>query len=596
MDRLLQNTSELIEVADETFDDQLCPASAETSLAGCKPSLFFLADRNSELITADDYREGGINLAAVRLLVRNLAGQLGEKRACRHDVTTDEGPCVALAIRLPESAGGKIAGCLMPLSTELEEPVEEIEISAIVASALTWSTIHNKESITRLRTRAQHLTAEHEMLTTSHAAAVADVLEERDERLRQQEQYLIKEQFYRTVELANRAKSEFVANMSHEIRTPLTAILGFTDELLERLIGPDNVDAANTIKRNGEHLLVIINDILDLSKIEAGKLEVERVPCSPWEIVDEIVSLMSVRAEAKGLSLTVEYDGAIPKTITTDPTRLRQILFNLVGNACKFTETGGIRMVVRLVEAQFGTHSLEFSVHDTGIGMTEEQIERIFSPFLQGESSTTRRFGGTGLGLTISRRLAGMLGGDIALSSVPGEGSIFVATVATGPLGGIPILDASQLSAAGREEPSLAVRKPQVTLDCRILLVEDGPDNQRLISFLLTKAGAEVVLAENGREAFERVLAEWPGLDGSTDHPAEPFDLILMDIQMPVMDGHEATRRLRKSGWKGPIIALSAHAMEHEIRRIREAGCNDYMGKPIQRDKLLGLIDQYVSG
>jgi CheY-like chemotaxis protein len=309
--------------------------------------------------------------------------------------------------------------------------------------------------------------------------------------------------------------------------------------------------------------------------------------------VNEIVSLMSVRAEAKGLTLTVEYDGAIPQTIATDPTRLRQILFNLVGNACKFTETGGVRIVVRLAEARFGMHSLEFGVHDTGIGITEEQIKRIFTPFVQGESSTSRRFGGTGLGLAISRRLAGMLGGDIAVTSVPGEGSIFLATVATGPLDMVPMLDASRLSAAKQEEPAVT-QKPPVVLDCRVLLVEDGPDNQRLISFLLKRAGAEVTLAENGQEAFERVLAEWPGRDGSTEEPSEPFDLILMDIQMPVMDGHEATRRLRKSGWKGPIIALSAHALEHEVRRILEAGCNEYMGKPIQGEKLLGLIDRYV--
>jgi len=595
MKKPLHEIAELIEVADETFDDQLCPASAETLLVGCKPLLFFLADLDSELITADDY-QGGVNLAATRLLARDLTKRLGEKQVCRHDVTTDEGPCVAFALRLPDAAGGTIAGCLMPLWKELKEPLDELEIAGIVASALTWSTIHNKESITRLRTRAQHLAAEHEMLTTSHAAAVADVLEERDERLRQQEQYLIKEQFYRTVELANRAKSEFVANMSHEIRTPMTAILGFTDVLLERLSTPESIDAANTIKRNGDHLLAIINDILDLSKIEAGRLEVERVPWSPWEITDEVLSLMSVRAEARGLSLTVEYDGAIPETIVTDPTRLRQILFNLVGNACKFTETGGVRIVVRLVESLFGTHNLEVSVHDTGIGMTEEQIDRAFAAFVQGESSTSRRFGGTGLGLTISRRLAGMLGGDIAVSSVPGEGSTFVTTIAAGPMDGILMLDASQLSEARQEDPPVAVKKPQVTLDSRILLVEDAPDIRRLISLLLKNAGAEVTLAEDGQEAFECVLAEWSGGEGSTDQSAEPFDLILMDIQMPVMDGHEATRRLRNSGWKGPIIALSAHAMEHEIRRILEAGCNDYMGKPIKRDELLGLVKQYVGG
>ena len=595
METLLHEIAELIEVADETFDDQLCPASAETSLSGCKPSLFFLADSDCELITADDY-QGGVNLAAVQLLARDLAERMGSERTCRLEVPTDEGPSTAFAIRLPQVAGSKMAGCLMPKSKDFEEPLDELEISGIVTSALAWSTIHNKESVTRLRTRVKHLAAEQEMLSSSRAAAVADVLEERDERRRQQEQYQIKEHFYRALETANRSKSEFVANMSHEIRTPMTAILGFTDVLLGGLSNPEDIEAAETIKRNGNHLLAIINDILDLSKIEAGKLDVERIPCSLCQLVDETVALLGVRAEAKGLTLTAEYDGAVPETIATDPTRLRQILFNLVGNACKFTESGSVRIVVRLVEARFGTHNLEFSIQDTGIGMTEEQIARIFTPFIQGESSTSRRFGGTGLGLTISRRLAGMLGGDITVSSLPGQGSTFVATVATGPLDGIRMVDASQLSAAGQERSPEPIRKSKVALDCRILLVEDGPDNQRLISFFLTKAGADVTLAENGQEAFHRVLAEWPGRDSSTDDPAEPFDLILMDIQMPVMDGHEATRRLRKSGWQGPIIALSAHAMEHEIDRILEAGCDDYMGKPIQRDKLLALIAQYVNG
>ncbi len=593
METLLREIAELIEVADETFDDQLCPASAENTLGDCKPSLFFVADSDCELITADDY-EGGVNLAAVRLLAKDLDKLMGNERVCRLEVPTDEGASVAFATRLPQVAGGKLAGCLMAKSREFDEPLDELQIAGIVTSALAWSTIHNKQSVTRLRTRVRHLAAEHEMLTSSRATAVADVLEERDERIREQEQHQIKEQFYKAVEVANQAKSEFVANMSHEIRTPMTAILGFTDVLLGGLSKPEEVEAAETIKRNGNHLLAIINDILDLSKIEAGKLDIERVPCSPFELVDEIVSLLTVRAEAKGLALTVEYDGCIPETIATDPTRLRQILFNLVGNSCKFTETGSVTITVRLAEARFGTHNLEFSVQDTGIGMTEEQIDKIFTPFVQGESSTSRRFGGTGLGLAISRRLAGMLGGDISVSSVPGQGSTFVATVATGPLDGVRMLDSSQRSPAAQEHPPETSRKPKVNLDCRILLVEDGPDNQRLISFLLTKAGAEVALAENGQEAFQRVLAEWPGRGGSSDDPAEPFDIILMDIQMPVMDGHEATRSLRKSGWKGPIIALSAHAMDHEVDRILEAGCNDYMGKPIQKDRLLALIERYV--
>jgi PAS domain S-box-containing protein len=393
---------------------------------------------------------------------------------------------------------------------------------------------------------------------------------------------------------ATRAKSEFLANISHEIRTPLTAILGYADLLRDPSAQFDKDQAAATIKRNGEYLLAIINDLLDLSKIEAGKLEVEKIACSPCQIFADLTSLMSVSADAKGLNLGIGCDGPVPETILSDPVRLRQILINLLGNAIKFTAAGDVRVTVRLLAAPGAEPMLQIDVRDTGIGMTEEQMRRLFQPFAQADSSTTRRFGGTGLGLTISKRLALMLGGDIAVHSVPGKGSTFRVTIATGPLEGVRLVDHSRPATVACHQPP---PMPRVTLplDCRILLVEDGPDNQRLISFLLKKAGAEVVIAQNGQEAVDKVLAAPAGQPSDGQAPPSPFDLILMDIQMPVMDGYEAAHRLRQGGFAGPIVALTAHAMSQDVRRCVEAGCDFHLSKPIDRHVLIETIARFLA-
>ena len=374
-----------------------------------------------------------------------------------------------------------------------------------------------------------------------------------------------------SAEAANLAKSEFLANMSHEIRTPMTAILGYADILLDTATDRDAIEAAQIIQRNGTHLLDIINDILDLSKIEAGKEQIDLQIYSLRRIVSDVISTMQVRADAKGLQLSVEYEGGVPETIQTDAARLRQILVNLVGNAIKFTEVGGVRIAVRVDGDCEGDQRLTLDVIDTGIGMTQDQIDRLFSPFAQADASTSRRFGGTGLGLAISKRLSQMLGGDISVTSILGVGSTFSVTVAIGKneLAG----NADLRSTFGTKGIREGNRRK---LDCRILLAEDGPDNQRLIAFLLRKAGADVTLAENGQIAVDLVLA--------ADRANEGFDVVLMDIQMPVMDGYEATRTLRNAGYTGPIIALTAHAMTEDRQRCIDAGCDDYMSKPINRD------------
>jgi PAS domain S-box-containing protein len=385
---------------------------------------------------------------------------------------------------------------------------------------------------------------------------------------------------------ANVAKSEFLANMSHEIRTPMTAILGYAEIVSANASDPQNVEGLETIQRNARHLLDIINDILDLSKIESGKLDVEQIECSPCQLLTDVASLMRVRASAKGLPLEIAYEGSIPCHIESDPTRLLQILINLVGNAIKFTDVGKIRVVARLLNADSNKPVMQFDVVDTGIGMTDDQMDRLFQPFVQADSTTTRKFGGTGLGLTISRRLAEMLGGGVQVQSAEGQGSTFSFTVSTGPLDGVEMVASpTEAEASGQRVSKSAAG--DIRLDCRILLAEDGPDNQRLISFILKKAGAVVAVAENGQFAYDLALA--------ARDEGNPFDVVLMDMQMPVLDGYGATRKLREAGYLGAIIALTAHAMASDRTKCIEAGCDDYATKPIDRKKLMSLIARHAA-
>ena len=389
-------------------------------------------------------------------------------------------------------------------------------------------------------------------------------------------------------EAAVKAKSEFLANMSHEIRTPMTAILGYTDILITESRERHTIECLEVIGRNGKHLLQIINDILDLSKIEAGKLTIEKVLCSPSEILAEVRTLMQVRADANGIALSVDHLGQIPAGIRTDAVRFRQILVNLVGNAIKFTQRGSVRVAVQMAG---GDHQplLQCDVCDTGIGITPEQAAKLFQPFSQADTSTTRKFGGTGLGLAISRRLAEQLGGELVLvSSESGVGSQFRLTLPADS----PIPEAAPASPGFRSAVGVrpVVGPPTATLprlDCRVLLAEDGLDNQRLIAFLLNKAGAETTVVENGRLAVDAVLA--------AQQNGTPFDVVLMDIEMPVMNGYEAIRLVRQNGYDGPIVALTAHAMAGDRQECLDAGCDDYVAKPIDRPTLILTVARMIS-
>lgn len=383
-------------------------------------------------------------------------------------------------------------------------------------------------------------------------------------------------------EAANRSKTIFLANVSHELRTPMTAIIGYTEELQVHmrhlaLSSPEQC-ALETIRRNAQHLVVIIGDLLDMAKIEAGKLNAESVFVDARRIVDEALTLLQAKAAAKNLTLTREFATTVPIRVNTDPLRLRQILVNLVDNAIKFTTVGGVRVVLRFVAGE--TPMLAIEVHDTGAGIQAEALSRLFRPFEQADASTTRQFGGTGLGLAISHHLANLLGGDITVVSTPGQGSCFTLTIATGPIEGVPFAGGG--AAAASASPAPAAPCPRLD-GKRVLVVEDGPDNRLLLDRMLRRAGCEVEIAADGVQCLDR-----------TADSGRPLDVILMDVQMPTMDGITATATLRRRGYRGPIIALTANAMTGDKQACIAAGCDAVLTKPIDRAQLFDTLARFA--
>lgn len=411
-----------------------------------------------------------------------------------------------------------------------------------------------------------------------------------DSRSKQLQQELAKASA--TAEAANRAKSQFLANMSHEIRTPMTAILGYLEIVHERLAEQGdrhNIEALATVRRNADHLLALINDILDLSKIEAERMEISADSLCLPALLEEMRAVMGARAKARGVALEVQLATPVPERILSDPTRLRQVLFNIVGNALKFTDRGGVQVTV---ECRCDVHDesarLRIVVSDTGPGIPAAQAARLFQPFSQVDGSMTRSHGGTGLGLAISRRLARLLGGDVTLEwSEPGQGSRFAIEVRCSMVGEQRVASLQAWRdelVQSRAEPRRGAR-PE--LKARILLAEDGRDNQRLIAFHLRRAGARVDIADNGRAALEM-------LEATRQAGQEPYQLLLTDIQMPELDGYGLVAEARRRGFDLPIVALTAHAMVEDRQRCLDAGCNAYATKPIHRDELIETCARWL--
>ena len=380
---------------------------------------------------------------------------------------------------------------------------------------------------------------------------------------------------------ATKAKSEFLANMSHEIRTPMNAILGFT-ELLKRGYGKSERESSrylDTIHKSGKHLLELINDILDLSKVEAGHLEIENLPCAPHVVVSQAISELSEKAADKGVGLTFESRGLIPASVLSDGVRLRQVLLNMLSNAVKFTDSGAVRVVLTCAVSE---ELYVIEVHDSGIGMAADRLESMFEPFVQADASITRRFGGTGLGLTISRKFARAMGGDLKAASQLGVGSVMTFSFKSGSLAGKAMLPLDELlndSKKGVDAQLLRWFIPS----SRILVVDDGAENREFLSLVLAEQGLWVEEAADGQEALNKA-------------EKENFDLILMDMQMPVLDGFAATRILRQRGVTTPIVALTANAMKGFEQKILDIGCTAYVTKPVEINVLLDKLAELLGG
>jgi PAS domain S-box-containing protein len=375
---------------------------------------------------------------------------------------------------------------------------------------------------------------------------------------------------------ANEAKSAFLANMSHEIRTPLNAVLGFTDVLRRGLVtdSAESLEHLNMIHRSGSHLLELINDILDLSKIEAGRMQVESIDTNIDQVIHDTTDVLSVRAQEKEIDLLVKFHTDIPQTIQSDPTRLRQIIMNLVGNAIKFTEQGSVSIITELTNDS-ESPKININIIDTGIGMTADQQAKIFESFTQADSTTTRKFGGTGLGLSISRRLAESMGGELTVDSAVGQGSTFTVTLPISQANLEQMVSREELTRAAKSRLDAAQQSELMRLPNKpVLVVDDGEANRRLIELILTRAGAQVTTVENGLEAI-KALAE------------RDYDLVFMDMQMPVLDGFSATQRIRQCGLKTPIVALTGNAMKGDREKCLNAGCDDFLSKPVDLDALL---------
>ncbi len=384
-------------------------------------------------------------------------------------------------------------------------------------------------------------------------------------------------------EQTSRAKSEFLANMSHEIRTPLTAILGCADTLFSQLENGSSLELVQMIRSQGRLLLGILNDVLDLSKIEAGRLEINQEPCSIVSVVSDVRSLMEPLAQERGLELEADFSTDMPVSIHTDGLRVRQILLNLVGNAIKFTDAGQVSIHCRC-ETPKGAAILVIEVADTGLGIAPDKLDEIFEAFTQQHHSHARRAGGTGLGLTICQRLIRMLGGRISVSSRLGQGSVFSIILPIGNVQDLVLQPADQIQT---EQVDMAETSLAVNIDhCRVLVAEDTRGIQFMLRRMLEDMVAKVEVVDNGQEAVDEFIR--------AHRAGQPYHLVLMDMQMPVLTGFEATQHLRRDGYRTPIIALTAGAMKGDREKCLAAGCDDYLSKPIDWQKLLSVLRKHI--
>ncbi|MHB8080333.1 MAG: response regulator, partial [Candidatus Krumholzibacteriia bacterium] len=457
---------------------------------------------------------------------------------------------------VPFAHEGEVLGCLLcasRLRLDLPDPARDAleAVAGLMGQAV--ANLNSHAALQQAKERAEVANRE-----LSRAIAVAEEAAE-------------------AAAVASTAKSEFLANMSHEIRTPLNGILGLTGHVLEGDLEPGQRENLVIVRDCAELLLALLNDILDLSRMEAGKLELERAPFRLGTVLAGVTDVLGVVARRKGLTLECSVDAEAPAAVVGDALRLRQVLFNLLGNAIKFTPSGQVTLAVVREEDRDGRVRLRFAVTDSGIGISSRQMGNIFNAFTQADGSTARRFGGSGLGLTIAQRLVALMGGCLEAESEVGRGSTFRFAVDFDPA---PLVVAGASPRLAIPAPAPGVRRPR-----RILCAEDNPVNRRLVRLLLAKLGHEVVTVEDGVEALEALAAGG-------------FDLVLMDVQMPRLDGHAAVAEIRRrelhSGGRLPVIALTAHALMGDREACLAAGMDAYLAKPIQKSELVALLDRFL--
>ncbi len=425
-------------------------------------------------------------------------------------------------------------------------PPEQLRVMVRSVVEQVWLVQENRDLLEKLTERNQRLEEALESLSQARDAA----------------------------EAASRAKSLFLANMSHEIRTPMTSILGYAEQLDDEVVAEERHRAVDAIRRNGTHLLRIINQLLSLSQIEAGRFTIQEIAFSPARLLEDVGDMLRRPASEKGLTLEISIAPDCNHAVRSDPSRIRQVMTNLIENAIRYTDRGRVRAELSLSE-----NALHFAVSDTGIGMDEDQLQAIFQPFTQLDAPRRHERGGIGLGLTICQRIVERLGGRISLESRVGEGTRFDVVLPAVRVEFDPVRGPESRPREGElgERPLAGLR---------LLLAEDSSDNRRLLGRFLRDGGAEVELATNGREAIEHARA--------AEELERPFDVILMDMQMPEVDGYEATRQLRTSGCETPIVALTAHAMREHQEECLQAGCSGHVGKPIAKRDLWAAVRQYA--